>query len=435
MYDEDEFEDHQDGLDERARSFPAFPPGKRSPRKFARTWWGNAWIEAMEDTALDPEQLKKGRKYAYAGHVGLITVSPGRISAEVHDGDHYTPYQTVVRIDELSDLEWDRFLTKVASKAGHIAALLDKEMPPDLVRSADDAGVKLLPSFGDLDPDCDCPGWELPCKHAAALSYQASWLLDTDPLVLLLMRGRGEEELIAELRRRNERRDATATTQQRTSGVDAAEAYRSTAAELPAPPLSTAGAVQDVGALLAEVELSEDAFTVVDPVALGRLVDDAAQWARSLCRSAPDPRVAGEWPDAVRFAAGGLPEDLRARLGVAAGGRDLARAVRAWELAGAAGLEVLEHPWAPDRLTVARVNDELRQSREQGVLEATAEAKVWRNRWTFPGESQLRLGRDELWYPFRAHGGVWWPAGSPERDLLSAAVEVTRWSDPESVIA
>ena len=63
-------------------------------------------------------------------------------------------------------------------------------------------GVHLLPGIGDLDPECDCPAWELPCQHAAALSFQASWLLDADPFVLLLIRGKGEREIREELESR-----------------------------------------------------------------------------------------------------------------------------------------------------------------------------------------------------------------------------------------
>lgn len=178
-----------------ARGFAQFP---KTTRRGARTWWGKAWIKALEDTALDPAPLKLGRRYAHAGVVGPITVSPGRIAAIVHDDD--TVYSTVVFVPELTDLEWRRFLDRVAAQAGHIAALLDNDMPRDLVTSAEDAGVPLLPGIGDLEPECDCPGWELPCRHAAALAFQVSWLLDADPFVLLLLRGRGERELLDELR-------------------------------------------------------------------------------------------------------------------------------------------------------------------------------------------------------------------------------------------
>lgn len=184
-----------------AIGFPAFPATKRKPGRFASTWWGNAWLQAMEDTSLDLAQLKRGRKFAYAGLVGPITVSAGRIAAQVTNDDGAV-HHTVVLVDRLSDAQWRRFLDEVAAKAGHIAALLDRDMPHDLVDAAAGADVPLLPGIGDLQPECDCDGWELPCTHAAALCFQAAWLLDADPFVLLLLRGLGQEDLTEELRRR-----------------------------------------------------------------------------------------------------------------------------------------------------------------------------------------------------------------------------------------
>lgn len=184
-----------------AIGFPAFPATTRKPGRFARTWWGNAWLQAMEDTSLDLAQLKRGRKFAYAGLVGPITVSAGRLAAQV-TGDDGGVHHTVVLVDRLSDAQWQRFLDEVAAKAGHLAALLDRDMPHDLVEAAADADVPLLPGIGDLQPECDCEGWELPCTHAAALCFQAAWLLDADPFVLLLLRGLGQDDLTDELRRR-----------------------------------------------------------------------------------------------------------------------------------------------------------------------------------------------------------------------------------------
>ncbi|MDA3648132.1 hypothetical protein LZ318_21940 [Saccharopolyspora indica] len=264
----------------RALTFPAFPPGKRYGKKFADTWWGNAWIEAMERTALDPEQLKKGRRYAFAGQVGAITVSPGRIIAPVHDGDPDQPHRTEVHLAELTGSRWERFLDRVASRAGHIAALLERDMPVDLVDTADDVGARLLPGYGDLEPECDCPGWDSPCEHAAALAYQVSWLLDRDPFVLLLVRGRAEDELTEELHRRNARQDAESGEVQ--PGTSAAEAWAAPAVPLPEGPGPVLVAPLDLAPLLSDVEVEAP----VDTAGLAALAAAAADRARALLPSA-----------------------------------------------------------------------------------------------------------------------------------------------------
>ncbi|NUR42201.1 MAG: SWF or SNF family helicase, partial [Streptomyces sp.] len=152
------------------RTFAAFPPAQG--RGFAQTWWGQAWLKALEDTALDSQQVKTGRRLARAGAVGAVSVRPGRITAVVQDRDR-TPHRADVLLEELSGEQWDRFLAMAVERAGHIAALLDREMPPHLVEDAAAAGVELLPGLGDLEPRCDCGAWDH-CGHTAALCYQVA---------------------------------------------------------------------------------------------------------------------------------------------------------------------------------------------------------------------------------------------------------------------
>ena len=55
-------------------------PGSR--RSFGATWWGRAWLDALEHRArLDPGRLSRGRSYARRGSVLELTVSPGEVEA------------------------------------------------------------------------------------------------------------------------------------------------------------------------------------------------------------------------------------------------------------------------------------------------------------------------------------------------------------------
>ncbi|MEV0731850.1 SWIM zinc finger family protein [Polymorphospora sp. NPDC050346] len=262
---------------DRVRGFPAFGRGGRRVRQFAASWWGRAWVRAMEETALDAEQLRKGRRYAYTGHVGSITVSPGRLAAPVY-GDDGATYTTVVHVERLADAGWERLADEVAGSAGYLAALLDGEVPHDLVAAAGDAGVRLLPDLGDLQPECDCADFEFPCRHAAALCYQASWLLDADPFVLLLLRGRGRGELLAGLRRRGAAGSpATAPPEPAADGpvgVDAVAAYAGGLPALPVPPPTVAA--DPAGGVVFP------AAPGVDPEILRRAVTAAAGRAAAL---------------------------------------------------------------------------------------------------------------------------------------------------------
>ncbi|WP_017579256.1 SWIM zinc finger family protein [Nocardiopsis valliformis] len=401
--------------DERAKSFPPKPAYKKGKR-FAQSWWGNAWIKAMVDTALDPVPLKKGRRYAAAGHVGTVTVSPGRAAATVFDED--SAQEAVVLLDQLSEDEWGRFLEKVAVKAGHTADLLERKMPQEVAEDAEEADVRLLPGVGDLDPECTCLDFELPCKHAAALSYQLARLLDEDPFVLLLLRGRTEDELVEEISRLNAAEGEVASADESVSAEDVFAADVSALPELPPRPEVTAARMfpSYLGYETGEAE----------PARLDWLVFDAS--ARAFEAVAADGMAfeqdPDEWRDAVRMVAANDDPALAERLGKRFPG-EVSAAVSAWRYGGADGLDTLEASWAPDRREAARARTEMEHAWDEGAAEEQPDIRVWRNRWTVWNRGvQLRYGRDLRWYPYRREGGAWLPAGPPDTDPAAVLAEL-----------
>ncbi|TDU84219.1 SWIM zinc finger protein [Kribbella voronezhensis] len=399
-----------------ARGFAAFAARRGSTR--ARSWWGRSWGQALEDTSLDLGQLKKGRRLANSGQVGTITVSPGRIAATVHAPE--ATYESVVVVDRLSPDEWTRFLDQVGSRAGHIAALLDGEMPHDLIEAAADAAVPLLPGIGDLDPSCTCDGWELPCLHAAALCYQVGWLLDEDPFVLLLIRGRSREQLLDDLQQR-----ATGTPLPEATpapaGVPASEVFEGGApAELPELPALPAKAELD-GLVVAGLQ----APAGMEPASLPLLALDAARRARAqlsaILSGSPHPWALDEWQDAVRLAAD-YPV-LADRLGTAfEGPAELAIGITAWTYGGAPGLDVLEHEWQPDPSELARARAELAAAWDDRDLVFEVSA----NRLS-TADRQLRLDRIGRWHPYALVDDTWQPAGPADRDPTTALASPDNW--------
>ncbi|MEV3954145.1 SWIM zinc finger family protein [Streptomyces albogriseolus] len=402
------------------RTFPPFPPrpsGDGEP--FAETWWGRAWVTALEDGALDPARLARGRGYAEQGHVDAITVTPGLVLAYVQ-GSRPRPYRVQVRLRTFDDEDWDRFLDAAADRPGHIAALLDKEMPQSLA----DCGVPLLPGPGDLAPRCSCPDSGHPCKHAAALCYQTARLLDADPFVLLLLRGRGEREVIDALSRLSAARAARAAQGREPEplpGIRATDAVSRRGPGLPPLPTPLPPPSHPE-----QPPVHPASPGGPDPFALDQLATDAAARAHALLTTGRDPvGPLSLWHDAVRLAAArpgsGLTAGSRAlyaSLARAAGRTpgDLARAVAAWRQGGPGGLAVLEEPWDPPAGRFDRARPLL--------LAADLPAfRPWRNRLTHPrGHVQLRLGRDHLWYAYESEPGQddWWPRGTPDPDPVGA---------------
>ncbi|WP_055713237.1 hypothetical protein [Streptomyces torulosus] len=408
------------------RTFATLAPVQRG---FAQTWWGRAWLKALEDAALDSGQLKEGRRLARAGAVGAVAVRPGRVTAVVQDRDG-TAHRADVLLQELSEEHWDRFLGMAAERSGHIAALLDREMPPHLVEDAATAGVDLLPGLGDLEAECDCGAWDH-CGHTAALCYQVARLLDQDPFVLLLMRGRAERALLDELQVRSaapetEEQSAPESPQ---DGLDAAEAY---AAGDILPPLPEPPGLPAEPGLPPSLDTEVPPGPGVDPGALEFLVARTAQEAHRLLaealRDGHDQQAVEAEPtpdqDAVRLAAGAPEPSVAARLaeGSGRGGEGLALAVRAWRYGGAAGLAVLDEEWPVPAEPLARARDALEAAWDDDERPRLRPAH---NRWTVVGGSaQLRLGRDGRWWPYRRERGRWAPAGPAAHDPATALASV-----------
>jgi uncharacterized Zn finger protein len=392
-------------------------PGPSAPRTAGRkpfgvSWWGQAWVEALEQRArLDPNRLPRGRTYARTGAVGVLTLAPGEILADVQ-GSRRSPYKVRVRVRPFDEAEWHRLLDALAAEIGHTAALLDGELPAGVADDVRSVGLDLLPGAGELQPRCSCPDWADPCKHAAAVCYLVADALDVDPFGVLLLRGRGRDEVLAGLRsRRHADTPAPAAVlavePESDEGVPAREAWSRVPKPLPAEPLPPRRAGRP--AVLAADPPPE---TGVDLGALRALATDAAARALGLLQGAAssgleltvDQDLARRAAALLADGPGGTDTPALNALARCAGlpGRELLRRALAFRYGGAEGLTVLDEAWDPGPAPLST-----------GRALLGPGATVRRNRVTL-GERQFRLGRDGRWYPFRKdRTGRWHPEGAP----------------------
>jgi uncharacterized Zn finger protein len=409
-------------------------PASAGPREFGRTWWGRAWLEALEQRArLDPDRLPRGRDYARSDAVGELTLAPGEARARVR-GRKTEPYQVRIRVRRFADDEWDRVLEAISARLGHAAALLDGELPPEIADDAAGAGIDLLPGGGEVGPRCDCPDDADPCKHSAAACYLIADALDADPFALFLLRGRTREQVLAGIRARRrgaapgagvsgEGTPADAGAPPGDAGMDARTAFGTPVPWTPIPPVP-----------LPSRRPGSPAALPVDPPPwrpglredLVELAADAASRAWELAAGLSADAGLSLDPDAdlARRAARALGTPvfgpLAARSGVPP--RDLARQALAWRQGGLAGLELLRAEWDP-----AAVDPDTAEllAAARAVLRAkTGAAEAVQGNRITAGRLQLRLGRDLRWYPYARSDGDWEPSGSPAADPALAVADL-----------
>lgn len=181
---------------------------------FVSRWWSQRWISLLESFGWE-NRLQRGRSYARRGQVVNLNISKGLVRSRVQ-GSQPKPYSVTIKMNQISDSDWEKVVDAMAKQAIFAASLLAGEMPQNIEEAFGAAGMKLFPSVKDLETDCSCPDWVNPCKHIAAVYYLLGERFDEDPFFIFLLRGCSKEELMEKLRRRRAT-EAVITTETETA--------------------------------------------------------------------------------------------------------------------------------------------------------------------------------------------------------------------------
>jgi uncharacterized Zn finger protein len=186
----------------------------------------SAWVERWrallgEEGPQDIRRFNQGRAFQRSGRVSGVRVDPGRVVGQVQ-GSRATPYLVEAMVGVLDDEGWRAFLDAVGSEVRHAARLLAGHPPDGLEAQLEEAGVDLFGDPESVDARCACGEASRPCAHVVALWHEMGERIAEDPFVLLRLRGRGRERLLAEL----------AAARRRRSGAQGAEGIA--AEDLPA---------------------------------------------------------------------------------------------------------------------------------------------------------------------------------------------------------
>jgi hypothetical protein len=392
---------------------PASGPAAATAVGTASARPGAALLAALGTGGSGEVRLARAREYVRRRAVSGLAITPAEITAEVR-GSRVEPYQVLIRVPAFDPGTWSTVLDVLADRAGFVAALVDGELPEDLVAAVSDrALVSLLPRSGEVGARCTCPDAPAVCKHVFAVALVVSLDLDRDPFVLLRLRGREREAVLAGWRGRlhGPAADVFGGTEPARSRPFADEEPATPGAPGPAdptthslpvlpPPPAAPGAP-------ARITVAPPEGTVrVDELYL--LAADAATRAwEVLTQGGDDGLSLTADQDLARRAAAVGPrglEQLAKQTGTPVS--LLARRAAAWRHGGAGALAALEEPWKPDYLELTPAIAVLGTSGHVSGNRVSDAADV----------RQLRLGRDGLWYPMVRVGGAWEVAGPPSPD-------------------
>ena len=171
------------------RLHPRVAP-RRGRRPGRDTWWGKAWVRAVEEAAYAEADLRGGRGPGpgRARSAGSPS-TPGRFLAAVADGDEvWTVSGDVPVLDDGGGRGAGRD-GRPRSPAGS-----PRCWPATCRYVAGRArrggrASSCCRTAASSAPTCTCDDWADPCAHALAVLQQLAWLVEADPFVLLQLRG------------------------------------------------------------------------------------------------------------------------------------------------------------------------------------------------------------------------------------------------------
>ncbi|MFN0201547.1 MAG: SWIM zinc finger family protein [Bacteroidia bacterium] len=151
--------------------------------EFGKTWWGAEWLKALSKIDYS-NRLPRGASYARKGSVKSIDISGNQIKARVA-GSRPTPYKITISVPSFKEDAAKKFMSVLAKKPALISKLLNRELAPGVSIIAEKQGLKVFPTkWSDLDMECSCPDWAVPCKHLAAVIYKVSMEIDNNPFLI-----------------------------------------------------------------------------------------------------------------------------------------------------------------------------------------------------------------------------------------------------------
>lgn len=157
--------------------------------KFGRTWWGNAWLEAMARIDYDTNRLPRGRSYADGGRVQEIQICKGIVKAKVK-GRQPKPYQVTIYLQKFSPEQFAKIQSCIAEDPTLASELALGKLPEEMLDRLAQENIFLLPTtWQELNANCSCPDWANPCKHLAAVYYLIANEVDKNPFILFHLRG------------------------------------------------------------------------------------------------------------------------------------------------------------------------------------------------------------------------------------------------------
>ena len=163
-------------------------------RTIAKSFWGQSWCTNLEHYSDYENRLPRGRTYVRNGSVLDLQIAKGEVAATVAGSDLYN---IKIAIAPVTRIRWKSICRDCAGTVDSLVELLQGRLAKGVMDRVCREGDGLFPSPQEIKLSCSCPDWADMCKHVAAALYGVGARLDENPLLLFVLRGVDENELLA----------------------------------------------------------------------------------------------------------------------------------------------------------------------------------------------------------------------------------------------
>ena len=168
------------------------PKNKQNDLTPAVTREFTAWLAGYQ---VGDDRHIESQVIANKGHVGELAEDGGTVEAMVHDEP---PRRVVLQFFPIDSSRWDLFWKLLTAEA--LREFRKGEIGTVLRNALAVAEIPLLPArYKELRTTCTCAEWLKPCKHALAVLRVLGKEIETDPLLLVRLRGGGPREVMEEM--------------------------------------------------------------------------------------------------------------------------------------------------------------------------------------------------------------------------------------------
>ena len=159
----------------------------------AKTFWGKAWCDNLENYSDYANRLPRGSSYVRNGSVIDLQVTPGEVRAQVMGS---SLYKVSVSVKAVPEKQWKTICTDCSGSIDSLVELLQGKLSTAVMAHICKPGTGLFPSPKEISFDCDCPDYASMCKHVAAVLYGIGTRLDQQPELLFSLRRVDAKDLV-----------------------------------------------------------------------------------------------------------------------------------------------------------------------------------------------------------------------------------------------